>query len=292
MNSDKNKVNQLPTNGKDILLAPKIQKEKKRQSNKKYNREKYEDNKNKNIKKSSANVNGNDIADQSQARDGLHNPGPNPIPNRNYEPFVFEISQEFIEENKKINLNLVKHRHNHRQKFAPYTRSQRRKRRMEVYKLHFEHGMPATRIAQLMKVDRNTINNDLKILYHEALNDYDPHNMSLDDILQKQLLRLETQRDRLGLYLSDAKDINNKIAIEHQIADIDFKLIGAIEKVYHKEGRFWDEIIKKVNKIAENEKWDVRYSSLFELHKISIDSRKSLNKLKEEVLKKKKGNSE
>jgi hypothetical protein len=116
--------------------------------------------------------------------------------------------------------------------------------------------------------------------------------MSLDDILQKQLLRLETQRDRLGLYLSDAKDINNKIAIEHQIADIDFKLIGAIEKVYHKEGRFWDEIIKKVNKIAENEKWDVRYSSLFELHKISIDSRKSLNKLKEEVLKKKKGNSE
>jgi hypothetical protein len=84
MNSDKNKVNPLPTNGKDILLAPKIQKEKKRQSNKKYNREKYEDNKNKNIKKSSANVNGNDITDQSQQRDGLHNPTPKPIPNHYY----------------------------------------------------------------------------------------------------------------------------------------------------------------------------------------------------------------
>src|SRR6266540_1392081 len=112
---------------------------------------------------------------------------------------------------------------------------------MEVYKLHFEHGIPATRIAELMKVDRNTINNDLKILYREALNDYSP-NMSLDDILQKQLLRLETQRDRLGLYLCDAKGINTKIAIERLIADIDFKFIGAIEKVYHKEGRFWDEI--------------------------------------------------
>mgnify|MGYP003579884638 CR=1 FL=1 len=38
-----------------------------------------------------------------------------------------------------------------------------------------------------MKVDRNTINNDLKILYREALTDYSPEDMSLVDILQKQL---------------------------------------------------------------------------------------------------------
>ena len=93
----------------------------------------------------------------------------------------------FTEENKKINLNLVRHRHKHKQKFAPFTRSQRRKRRIEVYKLHFEHGVPATRIAELMKVDRNTIDNDLKILYREALTDYSPEDMSLVDILQKQL---------------------------------------------------------------------------------------------------------
>ncbi|CAN5514752.1 hypothetical protein BH18THE1_BH18THE1_10320 [soil metagenome] len=62
---------------------------------------------------------------------------------------------------------------------------------MEVYKLHFEHRVPATRIAELMKVDRNTINNDLKILYHKALNDYNPNDMSLEDILKKQLVRLE-----------------------------------------------------------------------------------------------------
>jgi len=116
---------------------------------------------------------------------------------------------------------------------------------MEVYKLHFENGVPATRIAQLIKVDRNTINNDLKILYRKALNDYDPDDMTLDNILQKQLLRFETQRDRLGLYLCDAKDINNKIAIERLIADIDFKLFGAIEKVNHNDGRFWDKIIKR-----------------------------------------------
>jgi hypothetical protein len=172
----------------------------------------------------------------------------------------------------------------YKQKFAPFTKAQRRKRRMEVYKLHFEQGVPATRIAELMKVDRNTINNDLKILYRKALNDYNPDDISLDDLLQKQLLRLETQRDRLGLYLSDAKDINDKIAIERLIADIDFKLLGAIEKVNHNIGRFWDEIIKEINRIAKEKKLDIRYTSLFELHKISIDSRESLDKLKEEVL--------
>jgi hypothetical protein len=129
---------------------------------------KMNENKNKNMKKRRENINGNNITDQSQPLDLLHNPSPDSIPDRNYGPFDFEVNQNFIDENKKINLNLVKHRQNHKQKFAPYTRSQRRKRRMEVYKLHFEHGMPATRIAQLMKVDRNTINNDLKILYHES----------------------------------------------------------------------------------------------------------------------------
>jgi hypothetical protein len=244
-------------------------------------------NKNENMKMSNGNINGNDIANQSQTRDGLHNPSANPIPNRNYGPFDFEINQEFIEENKKINLNLVRHGQNRKHKFAPFTKSQRRKRRMEVYKLHFENGMPATRIAELMKVDRNTINNDLKILYRGALNDYNLDDMNLDDIVQKQLLKLETQRDRLCLNLSDAKDINSKIAIERLIADIDFKLIGAIEKVRHNSGRFWDEIIKKVNKVAEDNKMDIRYTSIFELREISKDSRKSLNKLKEEVLKEK-----
>jgi hypothetical protein len=242
------------------------------------------------MKMSNENTNGKDIADQSQARDRLHNPSPNHIPTSNYEPFDFEINQEFIEENKKINLNLVRHRQNHKQKFAPFTRSQRRKRRIEVYKLHFEHGMPATRIAEMMKVDRNTINNDLKILYREALTDYSPENMSLDDIVQKQLLRLESQRDRLGLYLCDQKDVDTKIAIERLIADIDFRLIGVIEKINHNATRFWDEILKGVNKVAEMKKLDMRYTSLLELHKISIESRKSLNKIREEALKDKKGN--
>ena len=96
--------------------------------------------------------------------------------------------------------------------------------------------------------------------------------------IQKQLVRLETQRDRLGLYLSDAKDINNKIAIERLIADIDFKLLGAIEKVNHNDGRFWDEILKGVNEVAEIKiTWIYDTPVSLSYSEISLDSRKSLN---------------
>jgi len=66
------------------------------------------------------------------------------------------------------------------------------------------------------------------------------------------------------------------------------KPIGVKEKVNHNIGRFWDEIIKEINGIAEEKKLDIRYTSLSELHNISIDSTKSLSKLQEEVLEEKK----
>jgi polynucleotide 5'-kinase involved in rRNA processing len=183
-----------------------------------------------------------------------------------------------IEKNKKVDIVRP------RQKFAPFTKAERKKRRNAVYKLHFEHGMPATKISELMKVDRNTINNDLKFLYRQALNDYNLDDMSLEDILEKQLVRLETQRDRLGIYLNDSKDVTNKVTIERLIADIDFRVLTSVEKINHNTIQFYDQIIKAVNNIAENKKLDVRFTSLFELRDISIKSRINLNKLKENTL--------
>ena len=189
-----------------------------------------------------------------------------------------EVNPRFIEENKKIKTNLVRPR----QKFAPFTRAERKERRDEVYKLHFEHGMPATKISELMKVDRNTINNDLKILYRKAIKDHDS-DLSFDEIIEKQLVRLETQRDRLGLYLCDSKDINSKITIERMIAEIDFKVIGLMERLNQSVAKHYHEVIERVNQIAEKENLKSRYTSLFELYRISIDTRQDLDKLREKV---------
>jgi hypothetical protein len=214
---------------------------------------------------------------------------PTPIAEHPSESDIDLNQKDFdINENKQSSSDLVRPRHSPKHKFAPYTKSQRRLRRSEVYKLHFEHGMPATRIAEIMDVDRNTINNDLKALYQKAINDYNPENMDLDEIVEKQLVRLETQRDRLGLYLCDVKDVNTKITIERLIADVDFKLLGTIEKVNHNSSRYWNNIIKEVNKMAEINNISLRYTSLFELKNISIDSRKSLDEIRDQAFKEKK----
>lgn len=177
-----------------------------------------------------------------------------------------------------VKLDLVRPR----QKFAPFTHAERKERRDEVYKLHFEHGIPATRIAKMINVDRNTINNDLKILYNRAIREYNS-DKSFDDIIEKQLLRLETQRDRLGLYLCDAKDINSKITIERLITDIDFKVIGVMERLNQNIVKHSNAVIEHVNKIAEKENLRTRFTSLFELYRISVDTRQDLDKLREKT---------
>ena len=108
--------------------------------------------------------------------------------------------------------------------------------------------------------------------------------MSLDKILEKQLVRIEAQRDRLGIYLSEAKDVTSKVTIERLIADIDFRVLTAVEKINHNTVQFYVRVIKAVNNISKNKKLDVRFTSLFELREISIDSRVDLNKLKEDTL--------
>src|SRR2546422_11258808 len=96
------------------------------------------------------------------------------------------VSPEFIEENKTI--NLVKPS----KKFSPFTRAERAKRRKEVYRLHFEKGLPALRIAEMMQVDKNTIYDDIRLLYRELSKEND--GIEFSDFYNKQNTRLELQR--------------------------------------------------------------------------------------------------
>jgi IS30 family transposase len=54
--------------------------------------------------------------------------------------------------------------------------------------MHFDSGLTATRIAELMKVDRNTINNDLKILYRKDAKDY--HSDKSYERIEKRVCRV------------------------------------------------------------------------------------------------------
>jgi hypothetical protein len=189
-----------------------------------------------------------------------------------------DLNPEFIEENRRSNLVRP------RQKFAPFTKAERQKRRQEVYRLHFENGIPAVAIADMMQVDRNTINNDLQVLYRQVGKDWDE--ISYTDYVAKHVSRLEAQRSRLVVYLSkiDQVNIDSLLAVERMIADIDLKLMLSLQKMGQTQNKITEVIINALNEHAEKEKLKVRWTNYDELFKISVLSRKSLDEIKNRAL--------
>jgi len=187
----------------------------------------------------------------------------------------FDISPEFIEENKKI--NLVKPR----QKFAPYTKAQRQDRRKEVYRLHVELGLPAVKIAELMKVDRNTINSDIRTIYQDIA---EPDG-TVGDAYNKFASRLESQRSRLLEYLSKQQDIQTKLLIERHITDIDSRMVSMNHKIYDSEITILKQVREAINNYTEKKKLDYRVINIEEFLKVSPAAfRGILNILRKEKL--------
>ena len=48
---------------------------------------------------------------------------------------------------------------------GPYTKKEQEQRRNQVYDMHFEKGYSAVRIAESIKINRNTVNEDIKYWY-------------------------------------------------------------------------------------------------------------------------------
>ena len=67
------------------------------------------------------------------------------------------------------------------------------------------------------------------------------------------------------------------------ITGIDFKVIGVMDKMDQNLVQHWNAVMEQVNKIAEKEELKTRFINLFELYRISIDTRQDLDKLREKV---------
>src|SRR3989442_7819844 len=103
---------------------------------------------------------------------------------------VLEIPHEFIEENQKLDQTrpIVK-------KGGPYTKKERQDRQNEVFRLHFEYGYSSRQIAEMMKINRHTIDEDINHLYSQLSKEW--RSYDFDALLMKQNKRLELQRTRL-----------------------------------------------------------------------------------------------
>ena len=137
---------------------------------------------------------------------------------------LLHVSDEFLKQNSK-HAKIKKPV----KKVDPYTRNEKDKRRDEVYRLHFEYSYSARKIAELMKVNRNTINGDVDYWYSkilEKVNIIQPENKIITTLerMQIQLARLREQLDKV-------KSMSERISIERLIYDINSKILYTYQKV-------------------------------------------------------------
>ena len=78
---------------------------------------------------------------------------------------------------------------------GPYTKKQQEDRRKKVNELYFEKKLPALKIAEILNVNRNTVNDDIKLSFLEISESLPQHSVSLFlnqiQTLEKQCIRLE-----------------------------------------------------------------------------------------------------
>jgi hypothetical protein len=110
-----------------------------------------------------------------------------------------------------------------------YTKKEQEERKIKVYYLHFEQNKSAVKIAELLNVNRNTINEDIRYWHQQVAGEFKAQDLKAK--LTKQIQRMEIQRDRLLDDLEDVEDLGEKIKLERFIAEIDNRLTLLFSKM-------------------------------------------------------------
>jgi predicted DNA-binding protein YlxM (UPF0122 family) len=109
-----------------------------------------------------------------------------------------------------------------------YTKKEKEERQLQVYNLHFEEGKPAIKIAEMLNVNRNTVNEDIKFWFEQF--EDTPEALDVNSKMGKQIQRMEIQRSRFFDYLEETETLDEKIKLERLISDIDNRLAQFFSK--------------------------------------------------------------
>ena len=186
------------------------------------------------------------------------------------------ISEDFLKENKANLCQSVPKSH----KPGPYTKSKKEIRRNEVFRLHFEYGYSARKIADLMKISRNTINGDIDFLYGITVKNYDLINPQTAVI--KQLTKLEIQKTRLRESLDKTQNFSEKISIERLLFDIDSKIIHVRIKISESHYRVHELATNWLNRHMQKSDVMGSYFPYFGTLHVSKKTRRKINKIIDE----------
>lgn len=190
--------------------------------------------------------------------------------NKSLQDFDLNVTKEFIAESIKYAFA------EHRKKGGPYNKKDRLARRNEVYRLHFEYGYSAVKIANLMNVNRNTINGDIDYWYSKILktNRLEPESYILINIK-----RLETQRTRLREDLDKATEIQEKIALERLIYELDSKILQIYFKIAGSHYRINKIATELANNVLKKNNIKGRYITFFDTISVSEKAQQRIKRI-------------
>jgi len=160
---------------------------------------------------------------------------------------------------------------------GPYSKKQRSERREKAFKLHFELGYPATKIAQKLNVNRNTIQSDIEYLYSKLFKKSEKFDARV--MFMRQLARLESQRTRFLEELENETNFQKHQYLEKMILEIDSRIINFSIKLDSLRTHLFDYSLKIMNAIAEKNNLKTRYISEFKLNKTSTKTYEKISKL-------------
>ena len=163
----------------------------------------------------------------------------------------------------------------HEKKGGPYTKDEQRKRRDEVYRLHFEYGYSARKISEFLKINRGTINRDIMYWYASISGKW----RHLDPVffVRNQVERLELQRTRLRKQLDNIESFQEKIIVEKLILDIDVKITNFQIRLAEALTIIHREVADGINEWYKKEKSKKRVFSSDEFLKVSDKAREKMH---------------
>jgi transposase-like protein len=182
-----------------------------------------------------------------------------------------DIDVEFIKQNQKLYSEKIS------KKGGPYTKTQRDQRRQEVYRLHFEYGYSAKKIAELMKVNRNTVNGDVDYWYSKISKNTNIFNP--ESVIIVNLERLDIQRSRLREQLDKVESFQEKLALERLMYDIDCKILCIYNRLAESSKRIMDLSTDSLNKWMKDNKREERYMKLLDKITVSEKALEKINKI-------------
>jgi len=183
-----------------------------------------------------------------------------------------QISKDFLKQNSKYAKTKRP-----KKKGGPYSKNDKIMRRDEVYRLHFDYGYSARKIAELMKVSRNTINGDMQYWYSKISRNI--HIINPETSIIVQLDKMKIQGTRLREQLDKVMDGSERITIERLIFDINSKIMHTVQKLADSKIRNQERAAEWLNNQMSKINWSERMLTYFDTISVSPKSYERIRRI-------------